>query len=275
MHNRKLYNQIINSISKVVKKQINEAFDFGANNKQRKNANVYDIIYPIIKKITNKKEIADITNDEYNLLITYTGIYKVRDKGELYNIIKNSIKYFGNECNLNWIDVSNITDMYYLFRSTKFNGDISEWDVSNVTRMEQMFADSIFNGDISKWNVSNVTNMECMFTGTPFNGDISNWNVSNVRNMCSMFSESEFNGDISEWDVSNVREMYSMFSESKFNGDISKWNVSNVTDMKMMFKGSLFNGDISNWNINTDCNIEDIFKDCPIKEQYKPKKFRL
>ena len=275
MHNRKLYNQIINSISKVVKKQINEAFDFGTINKQGKNANVYDIIYPIIKKIANKKKIADITDAEYNLLITYTGIYKARDKGELYNIIKNSIKYFGNECNLNWIDVSNITDMYYLFRSTKFNGDISEWNVSNVTRMEQMFAWSEFNGDISKWDVSNVKDMGCMFTGTPFNGDISQWDVSNVRNMSSMFHQSEFNGDISQWDVSNVREMYSMFSESKFNGDISQWDVRNVTDMEMMFSGSLFNGDISNWNINTDCNIDDMFKDCSIKEEYKPKKMKI
>jgi surface protein len=139
----------------------------------------------------------DITKDEYNLLITYTGIYKVRNKGELSNIIKNFIKYFGNECNLNWIDVSNITDMYYLFRSTNFNGDISEWNVSNVTSMEQMFAMSNFNGDISKWDVSNVTNMQSMFSNSQFNQDISNWNVSNVINMCSMFWNSKFNGDIS------------------------------------------------------------------------------
>jgi surface protein len=40
-----------------------------------------------------------------------------------------------------------------------FNGDISQWDVSNVTDMSFMFYRSNFTGDISKWDVSNVTNM--------------------------------------------------------------------------------------------------------------------
>ena len=38
----------------------------------------------------------------------------------------------------------------------KFNSDISNWDVSNVTNMNFMFHGSKFNGDISKWDVSNV-----------------------------------------------------------------------------------------------------------------------
>jgi hypothetical protein len=37
-----------------------------------------------------------------------------------------------------------------------------------------------------------------------------------------------------------------MFAYSKFNGDISKWGVSNVID------------------------YEDIFDECPIKDEYKP-----
>jgi hypothetical protein len=37
--------------------------------------------------------------------------YKVYDKKELKKLILRAIKLFGNKCNLNWIDVSNITDM--------------------------------------------------------------------------------------------------------------------------------------------------------------------
>ena len=44
-----------------------------------------------------------------------------------------------------------------MFKVCEFNGDISGWDVSNVTDMSFMFEYSKFNGDISGWDVSNVT----------------------------------------------------------------------------------------------------------------------
>ena len=65
-----------------------------------------------------------------------------------------------------------------------------------------------------------------------------------------------------------------MFAYSKFNGDISSWNVSNVEDMWGMFYRSKFNQDISNWKINKDCARFNMFDDCPIKEEYKPKGIR-
>ena len=65
--------------------------------------------------------------------------------------------------------------------------------------------------------------------------------------------------------------MSSMFFLSKFNGDLSEWDVSSVTDMRWMFQNSKFNGDISQWKINKNCNTWFMFKDCPIKEEYKPK----
>ena len=48
------------------------------------------------------------------------------DKKELEKIIEERIKKEGNNCNLNDIDTSLITDMSHLFRNTDFNGDISE-----------------------------------------------------------------------------------------------------------------------------------------------------
>ena len=226
-------------------KHIVEAFDFNSVKKYNKSINAVDtVLQPIIQKIDNEETLSQ---DDYDILKNFVGIYKVSDHDELMELIDYFIEQFGNECNLNWIDVSNVTDMQWMFDESEFNGDISKWDVSNVTDMEYMFKWSKFNGDISQWNVSNVTNMESMFNSSKFNGDISQWNVSNVTNMNTMFFNSVFNGDISQWDVSNVTNMDSMFYDSKFNGDISQWDVSNVTKMNGMFTK------------------------CPIKAEYKPK----
>ena len=59
--------------------------------------------------------------------------------------------------------------MSELFRDMKnFNGNISNWDVSNVTDMGYMFYKcKSFNQDISDWDVSNVKDMSDMFVNCP------------------------------------------------------------------------------------------------------------
>ena len=166
-------------------------------------------------------------------------IYRPNTKEELVKLMIEEINANGPECSLNHIDVSNIDDMSFLFRGGDrfqyinghpvlyhFDGDISGWDVSNVTDMHYMFDESLYtgkNGDISDWDVSNVTNMTCMFYDSKFNGDISNWDVSNVTGMQLMFFNSKFNGDISNWDVSNVTDMYNMFVRSPLANNPPKW----------------------------------------------------
>ena len=94
--------------------------------------------------------------------------YFPQTKDELKEIIKQRIKNEGNEVDLNDIDVSNITDMSYLFFSLNFNGDISQWDVSNVTNMKFMFYNcKNFNQDISKWDVSNAKYSSNIFYACP------------------------------------------------------------------------------------------------------------
>ena len=191
-----------------------------------------------------------IRKQEYN--------YHPKTKDELVEIIKTEVEKNGWECDLNHIDVSQITDMSSLFSEAyagygleKFNGDISEWNVSNVKDMSDMFwfAES-FNSDISKWDVGKVTDMSEMFNGaTSFNQPICDWDVSKVTNMSHMFKNAkEFNQPIGDWDVSNVKDMSCMFNYAYS-----------------------FNRDLSKWKLKANCDIINIFYDCPIKEEFKPK----
>ena len=94
------------------------------------------------------------------------------DQSTIKGTINRSIKVLGDKCNLNFIDTELITDLGFMFDSSEFNGDISNWNVENVTDMRYMFEHSKFNGDISGWDVRNVTNMRAMFDGSEFNGNI-------------------------------------------------------------------------------------------------------
>ena len=159
--------------------------------------------------------------------------YRIVDGGHdtLKKLIRKLVDTRGPECDLNDVDVSNVTDMNQMFNNSHFNGDISGWDVSQVTDMSYMFYNSAFtgeNGSISGWDVSGVRNMSFMFYGTHFDGDISGWDVSGVTNMRYMFYNSHFtseNGDISGWDVSRVRNMEGMFDESPLENNPPEWYI--------------------------------------------------
>lgn len=129
------------------------------------------------------------------------GFYKPVAEDSLDNIIllKRVIvlacEEYGYECSLNWINVSHIDNMAWLFNTSMFNGDISRWDVSRVTNMYCMFFRSDFDNDISRWNTARVQTMYQMFSHSSFNHDISGWNVSRVTNHVDMFEGCPIRGD--------------------------------------------------------------------------------
>jgi len=122
-----------------------------------------------------KKEFLELKNKH-----SYENQYKVKNKKELEELVKLA-ESIDVHMDLNWLDVSNITNMCCLFKGSKFNGNISKWDVSNVTNMNYMFGNSKFNGYLGGWDVSKVTNMTWMFINSKFKGYLGGWDVSNVE----------------------------------------------------------------------------------------------
>ena len=73
--------------------------------------------------------------------------YHPKSKEELVDIIIREIEANGTDCSLNHIDVSNITDMSYLFRG----GDSRQYLSAKYVNGHPVL--SGFDGDISEWNV--------------------------------------------------------------------------------------------------------------------------
>ena len=186
--------------------------------------------------------------------------YFPETKEELQNILYKLLKERkdNNVIDLNDIDISNVTDMSYLFQTVNLsqkiiNIDVSNWNMSKVENIDEMFfrcenLESI--GDLSSWNVSNVNTMYETFLfcqNLKSIGNLFRWNVSKVTNMESMFSHCEnlkSVGDLSKWNVSKVEDMEGMFEHCynlKNVGNLNKWNVKESTNMYDMFLFSLIN----------------------------------
>ena len=262
----KKYKQILEAVNRGIKFALDDFEDNElqgqVNSKVNNTSHLkeYIIFQELISNLKNK----NISKQNFEQLVKlYKSAklqYTVNSKNELEDIIETILK-IDLKANLNWLDISKISDISMLFRGTKFNGDISEWDVSHIKDMDELFSNSKFNGDISNWNVSSVETMNLIFSeGSEFNGDISNWNVSHVKEFTLAFSNSKFNGDISNWDTSSATSMAGMFSGSSFNGDLSNWNVSKVESFTMMFMDSQFNNEsLFNWKIRKNADLDGIF----------------
>lgn len=163
-------------------------------------------------------------------------------------------------------DLSGTTTLSLAFAGCDNLGDtgsLDTWDVSNVTDMSYMFSGSSFNQPVGDWNVSSVINMRYMFSGANnFNQSISNWDVSNVENMGYMFRQaSSFNQPIGNWDLSNVFTMdYMFYYALDFNQPLGNWDVSSVENTMYMFHyASSFNQPIGNWDVSRIVYMDKMF----------------
>ena len=170
-------------------------------------------------------KIKKLLKENYNLKkFKYT--YFPQTKKELQELIKDLVKKYGINVDLNNIDTSNINDFsgvfgkfigVVYFPQINFKGNVSEWDVSNGYDFNNLF--------------SNCNNFNC---------DLSGWDVSNGINFSSMFYEChKFNSDLSQWNVFNGKYFNYMFYNCKsFTADLSKWNVKKAEIWRDFFTGS-------------------------------------
>lgn len=118
-------------------------------------------------------------------------------------IVKGELDRLAHNADLNHIDVSNVTDMSFVFCARKLNGKCLGFEYDDI------------NPDVSKWDVKNVTTMDHMFYYCEkFNCDISGWDVSNVKDMTNMFYRcKKFYQNLNDWNVENVKSYSYMFSD--------------------------------------------------------------
>ena len=182
-----------------------------------------------------------------------------------------SVSHWLNQFDGSNLDVSNVTDMKYLFYNNQLKdlAGLTNWDTGNVTDMNHMFHNNRLTNltGLANWNVSNVTNMKYLFYHnqlTDLTG-LAKWNVSNVTDMSYMFYENQLTDltGLTNWNTGNVTNMNSMFDDNRLTNltGLSKWNVGNVTNMNAMFSTNSLTDliGLTNWNVNKVTDMNGMF----------------
>ncbi|MFC6276810.1 BspA family leucine-rich repeat surface protein [Psittacicella hinzii] len=197
----------------------------------------------------------------YQKDLSQTGIsLKFTDYLSLGMFVRDYCKTLQNwQADLNFIDVSELNNLSYVFTRTPFNGDISQWQTGKVKQAQMLFFGSSFNGDISQWDVRQLTNLKAAFAKSRFTRDLSSWQTSSLENLDYAFAFTNFNGDVSAWDVSRVNSAISTFMGSTFNQDLSAWVTSSLEQAEKMFAYSNFNQYLGTWDTTKLVNANLMF----------------
>ena len=134
--------------------------------------------------------------------------------------------------------MNKVVDMSYMFYksggggsysnpdSTKFDQNLTAWNVSQVTDMSYMFYGCRFNQALDKWDVGKVTDMSYMFyMAYEFNQNLNSWHVGKVTDMYGMFyGAGKFNQNLNSWNIGKVANTsYMFYGAYKFNQDLCRW----------------------------------------------------
>ena len=202
------------------------------------------------------------------------------DVGEITTRTVGSVVTYYNVAQSLW-DVSNVTNMSYMFRGTNlldetngstistapFGSHFNRWDVSNVTDMSYMFsqvnvydgstrdwgANSDFNrySPVNGWDVSSLVNASYMFADSKWENEIHWSNTQNIENFEGMFSNcSNFGAPLraNSWDGTFSNDFGTIDIQPTGTSGIERWNTSSATNMSRMFQGCEdFNRDLSRW----------------------------
>lgn len=100
----------------------------------------------------------------------------------LFNLVeKRKVNPFSN---LNWIDTSNITSMYMMFKGKHVRFNMTKWNTSNVTNFSNCFADAfVLRNTIEGWDMSSAEELQYMFADATVNCDLSKWVIDKTKSL--------------------------------------------------------------------------------------------
>lgn len=152
------------------------------------------------------------------------------------DIIVNLSQISPNDIDLNWIDISNLTDLTRVFAKLKnLNIDCAKWDTRHVEKFNYIFAfSSNTNIKANNWQFDSAKEFDGMFymckKTMNVEIDAEHWNSENVETMKNMFhgcTNQNLLHYASKLDIENCVGFEKMFRHSNCKEDLSSWEISN------------------------------------------------
>ena len=169
------------------------------------------------------------------------------------------------------VDVSEITNMSYLFEGSDFGGswsaDLRGWDTSSVEDMNGMFARCSELTKVEFSNTEKVEYMANMFKGCTSLREVSLPHTEKVEDMFFMFHDCTNLTKVELPHTENVVNMTGMFSGCTTLTKVEIPHTENVENMQSMFASCTSLKEVTLPHTKKVTNMYSMFKDCEKLEQ--------